>query len=108
MGQAGGSSREASSKTTQVTTINDAFRTGSLLIDSHALMGCSEMMPEIGYVSSTAGDWCGGILFSLDRGSTLEWTFPAQRMISIPWNAPNTVSHAANLLLAFLYVPAQI
>src|SRR5260370_38259284 len=101
MGQAGGSSREASSKTTQVTTINDAFRAGSLLIDSHALMGCSEMMPEIGYVLSTAGDWCGGILCSLDRRSTLEWTFPAPCTMSMPRNAPNTVPHSANLLFAF-------
>src|SRR5260370_25794979 len=51
--QADRSSGEASSTSSHVVTRNVAFRAGSLITDSHALMGCSEMASEIGCVSST-------------------------------------------------------
>src|SRR5260370_40133638 len=54
--QADGSSREASSMSSHVVARKVAFRAGSLITDSHALMGCSEMASEIGFVLSTAGD----------------------------------------------------
>ena len=54
--QADGSSREASSMSSHMVTMKVAFRAGSLITDSHALMGCSEMASKIGFVSSTAGD----------------------------------------------------
>src|SRR5260370_23079034 len=105
--QAEKSSGEASITSSHVTTRNVAFRAGSLIIDSQALMGCSAIASEIGCVSLTAGDWCGGILGNLNKGSTLECTFPALCTMSKPGNAPNTVPHATNLLLVFLYIQAQ-
>src|SRR6266850_5809415 len=54
--QADRSSGEASSISFHVVTRKVAFRAGSLITDSHALMGCSKMASEIGFVLSTAGD----------------------------------------------------
>src|SRR6266478_4249224 len=54
--QADRSSGEASSISSHVVTRKVAFRAGSLITVSHALMGCSEMTSEIGCVSSMAGD----------------------------------------------------
>src|SRR5260370_4445414 len=54
--QADGFPGEASSMSSHVVAMKVAFRAGSLITDSHALMGCSEMASEIGFVLSTAGD----------------------------------------------------
>src|SRR5260370_41138086 len=54
--QADRSSREASSISSHMVARKVAFRAGSLITDSHALVGCSEMTSEIGCVLSMAGD----------------------------------------------------
>src|SRR5260370_18553470 len=73
--QADRSSGEASSISSHMVARKVAFRAGSLITVSHALMSCSEMTSELGCVSLMAGDCCSGLLGTLHGGSMLEWTF---------------------------------
>src|SRR5260370_33711092 len=70
--QADRSSGEASSTSSHVVTRKVAFRAGSLITDSHDLMGCYKMASEFGFFSSTVRYLYSRILSILTIGNSLD------------------------------------